>query len=273
MIVDQDKVASIIEEIAGAEILSRFGKLEKSDIDTKAGPNDFVTEADRAAEAALRRALCDFYPGAGFIGEEGAAADPSILTVLEGEGAFWIVDPLDGTRNFIEKVPEFGTIVALVVDGVTQAGWIYAAPDKKFAIGMRGDGASWDGELLPPFSALPEALHGYRAIGNLAEPWKSTLIPNLKAQFITQPTRCSAYAYIKMIRGREHFGVYSRCSPWDHAAGVLMLNEIGGRATYLDDDAPYRPVATQGRPLLAAANSVIFTEIAETIAPSVSVNK
>ena len=273
MIVDHAKVAAVIEEIAGAEILSRFGRLQKGDIDTKTGPNDFVTEADRAAEAALRRALGDIYPAAGFIGEEGAAADPSILKALEGDGAFWIVDPLDGTRNFIEKIDEFGTIVALVVDGETRAGWIYAAPDNKFAVGVLGEGASWAGEPLPPTGVQSESLHGYRAIGNLVEPWKSILIPKLKRQFATQPTRCSAYAYVKMLRGREHFGVYSRCSPWDHAAGVLMLNEISGRAAYLDDNAPYRPVATQGRPLLAAANAGVFMKVAETLAPDAAPDK
>ncbi len=273
MIVDHDKVAAVIEEIAGAEILSRFGKLEKGDIDTKTGPNDFVTEADRTAEAALRRALQDIYPAAGFIGEEGVAADPSILNALEGDGAFWIVDPLDGTRNFIEKKKEFGTIVALVVDGVTRAGWIYAAPDNKFAIGIRGEGATWDGGPLTPVGAGPEPLRGYRAIGNLAEPWKSNIVPKLKSRFVTQPTRCSAYAYVKMLRGEEQFGVYSRCSPWDHAAGVLMLGEIGGHAAYLDDNAPYRPVATQGRPLVAAANSSDFKKLAETLAPDAAPGK
>ena len=265
MIVDPEKVASVIEEIAEAEILSRYGKLAKKDIDTKSGPNDFVTAADHAAEAALRRALSDIYPGAGFIGEEGVADDPESLAQLEGDGAFWIVDPLDGTRNFIERVDEFGTIVALVVDGETQAGWIYGAPDRKIAIGMRGEGVSWDGERMSASDDQVVALTGYRAIGNLAEPWKSRLIPQLKTQFETQPARCSAYAYIKMIRGQEHFGLYSRCSPWDHAAGVLMLNEIGGKAEYLDDNAPYRPVATQGRPLLAASNVQFFTKIANAI--------
>ena len=183
MIVDPEKVASVIEEIAEAEILSRYGKLAKKDIDTKSGPNDFVTAADHAAEAALRRALLDIYPCAGFIGEEGVAGDPQSLAQLEGNGAFWIVDPLDGTRNFIERVDEFGTIVALVVDGETQAGWIYGAPDRKIAIGMRGDGVSWDGERMSASNDQVVALTGYRAIGNLAEPWKSRLIPQLKTRF------------------------------------------------------------------------------------------
>ena len=265
MIVDLDRVASIIEDVAEAEIAQRFGKLKTGDIDTKSGPNDFVTQADRAAEAALQRALGEAYPGVGFIGEEAAAADPAILDALHGDGAFWIVDPLDGTRNFVQQRNEFGTIVALVVDGVTQGGWIYAIPDKKFAIASRGEGATWNGAAQAPLRDNNGVLSGFRAIGNLVEPWNTQMVPKLRADFVTQSARCSAYAYIHLLTGKKDFALYSRCSPWDHAAGVLMLSEIGGRAVYLDDDAPYQPVATQGRPLLVAGNQHGFSCVASAL--------
>ncbi len=262
MIVDPDKVASIIEEIAEIEIAMRFGKLAKGEIDTKSGPNDFVTEADRAAEIALRRAFAGIYPDVEFIGEESAAADTSILEALHGRGAFWVVDPLDGTRNFVQKRDEFATIVALVVDGVTRAGWIYAIPDKAFAIASAGEGATFKGAQLSPVRENKGVISGYRAIGNLAEPWNTQMVPKLRSQFVTQSARCAAYAYLHLLTGKKDFAIYSRCSPWDHAAGVLMLSEIGGRASYLDDDAPYKPVATQGRPLLVAGSQQGFNRVA-----------
>ncbi len=262
MIVDPDKIASIIEEIAETEIAARFGKLAKGEIDTKSGPNDFVTQADHAAEAALRRAFAGAYPGVGFIGEEGAAVDPSILDALHGDGAFWVVDPLDGTRNFVQQRDEFATIVAFVVDGVTRAGWIYAIPDKKFAMASAGEGAAWNGAPLAPVRENDGVISGFRAIGNLDDPWKTDMVPKLRSQFVTQSARCAAYAYIHLLTGRKDFALYSRCSPWDHAAGVLMLDEIGGRAGYLDDDAVYRPVVTQGRPLLVAGNQRGFKRVA-----------
>jgi len=262
MIVDPDRVGRLIAEIAEAEIASRFGRLEEGDIDTKTGPGDFVTEADRAAEATLKRALHDVYPGAAFIGEESVADDPSLLLSIDDAGAFWIVDPLDGTRNFVEGRREFGTIVALVDKGEIRAGWIYAIPDRALATGSRGDGATWAGARLGPVnaaSALGNA--GYRAIGNLAEPWKSDLVPRLRARFKTEPARCSAYVYIRLIRGLNPFALYSRVHPWDHAAGVLMLNEIGGRAEYLDDASPYAPVPAQGRPLLVAGTGDLWRSV------------
>lgn len=265
MIIDPIKVASIVEEIARAEIAPRFGKLKAGDIDTKSGPNDFVTQADRAAEAALKNALGAVYPDVGFIGEESAAADASILDALHGDGAYWIVDPLDGTRNFVQKRDEFATIVALVVDGVTQGGWIYAIPDGKFAIASRGEGAMWNGAALAPLRENAGVVSGYRAIGNLAEPWNAQMVPKLRSGFVTQSARCAAYAYIHLLTGKKDFALYSRCSPWDHAAGVLMLSEIGGRAAYLDNDTPYRPLATQGRPLLVAGNQHGFKRVADAL--------
>jgi len=265
MIVDPDKVASIIKDVAETEIVPRFGALKKGDIDTKSGPNDFVTKADRAAESALKSALADAYPSVAFIGEESAAADPSILDALHGDGAFWIVDPLDGTRNFVQKRDEFATIVALVVNGETKAGWIYAIPDKKFAVASLGDGAQWDEAPLKPVRNNDGVVSGFRAIGNLAEPFASDMVPKLRASFVTQSARCAAYAYIHLLTGKKDFALYSRCSPWDHAAGTLMLHEIGGRAAYLDNGEAYRPVATQGRPLLVAGNDHGFSRVAQTL--------
>jgi len=267
MIVDPEKVAGVIEEIAEEEIAARFGKLAEHEIGTKTSPDDFVTEADLAAEKKLAVALSDFYPGATFIGEERTAADPALVRKLElKDGAFWIVDPLDGTRNFVQGRPQFGTIVALVVDGETHNGWIYAIPDKGLAIGEKSEGATWRGERLGSVAPKQGPLQGYRAIGNMLEPWKSQIVPRLRENFETESMSCSAYAYVQLIQGQRDFALYSRAHPWDHAAGVLMLTEVGGRAEYLDDGSPYAPVATQGRPMLAAGNMETWRKVAEAVA-------
>lgn len=267
MKLDLENVASAIAEIAEEEIASRFGRLAERDIGTKSGPNDFVTEADRAAETRLEKALKGFCPEAIFIGEESVSGDPSLLSKLGKDGSFWIVDPLDGTRNFVQGREEFGTIVAFISGGETCAGWIYAIPEKAFAMAEAGGGASWRGKKLKSFTPHDRSLYGYRAIGNMAEPWKSMLIPRLKEMLKTEPVHCSAYGYIKMVRGARDFGLYSRVHPWDHAAGVLMLNEIGGRAEYLDNGAPYAPVPEQGRPLLVSGSNDIWRRAHDVLLP------
>ena len=261
MIIDPAKVASLIAEIADEEIAARFGNLAAGDIDTKTGPQDFVTEADRGAEARLARALTDLYPGSAFVGEELAADEPDVLSALDRDGAVWVVDPLDGTKNFIEGVKRFGSIIALIENGETRAGWIYAIPDQAFAVGSKGDGVTWRGERLPQPPTMNQALQGFRAIGNMNEPWKSTFVPRLRASLATETMRCSAYGYIDLVRGMRDFALYSRCHPWDHAAGILMLDEVAGCARYLDDGAPYKPLPTQGRPLLVAADQPRWNQV------------
>jgi len=266
MIVDPERIAGVIAEIAEEEIASRFGKLAAGDVDTKSGPNDFVTEADLAAERQLEKALSAFYPGATFIGEERATTDPKLVSALEtNEGAFWIVDPLDGTRNFVQGREEFGTIVALVVDGETRAGWIYAIPDKSTAMAEQGEGVTWRGERLQPLTPKEGALQGGRAIGNLQEPWRSRLVPRLKETFQTSPISCSAYGYIRLATGEWDFGLYARVHPWDHAAGIAMLGEIDGRAQYLDTGEGYTPRTVQGRPLLVAGSADHWEQVRSTL--------
>ena len=267
MIVDPDRVAALIAEIAEDVIAPRFGALTRDQIDTKTGPNDFVTEADREAEEKLARALGDVYPAAHFIGEERAADDASLLDALGDEGAFWIVDPLDGTRNFVQGRAEFGSIIALVENGEIRNGWIYAIPDKAFAMGSKGDGATWRGEALEPVAQSGRPRKGFRAIGNLAEPWKSQVVPRLRAKYETDPAKCSAYVYIYLVRGLSDFAVYSRVHPWDHAAGVLMVREIGGRAAFLDNETPYAPFPSQGRPLLVTSAAGAWAGMRDVLLP------
>lgn len=267
MIIEPEKVQAVIAEIAEEEIMGRFGALSDHDVHTKSGPQDFVTAADRAAEARLEKALIGLYPGASFIGEEGAAADETLLARLDHErGAFWIVDPLDGTRNFVEGRREFGTIVALIENGEVRQGWIYAIPDRACAIGSKGDGATWRGERLGRVVSTNTPLAGYRATNSIHPEWKDRILPILRDQFETGPARCSAYAYINLVRGERDFAVYSRVYPWDHAAGILMLREIGGKAAYLEDDAPYAPRLTVGRPLLVSGSNDNWLQVRSVLA-------
>ena len=103
---DPERVAAVIEEIAAHEIMPHFGKLEKGAVRRKTSATDLVTRVDEAAEAAFRNALGALAPGAGFVGEEAAAADPA-LTVRDGKNVveFSVRDATkgDGLRALAER--------------------------------------------------------------------------------------------------------------------------------------------------------------------------
>ena len=253
MRLDPEEVALRIAAIAEDEILARFGRLEPGAVREKSGPSDLVTEADEAAERALRIALHDIRPDAAFVGEELAARDPAIAEAIAKSDAVWIVDPLDGTRNFIRGVAEFAVIVALVEKGATRAGWIYAAPIGKCAVAVAGEGARYGGAAFRIRAATDPRPRGLRSVGYLPVQRQKQLRAALAANFETAPGHCSAYAYLKLAEGEVDFKLSSRIHPWDHAAGALLLAELGGETSFLDHRARYTPQVSLDAPLLGVA--------------------
>jgi fructose-1,6-bisphosphatase/inositol monophosphatase family enzyme len=261
---DPERVAAIIADVAASDILPNFGKLERGAVRQKSSASDLVTRVDEAAEAALHKALSALDPAAAFVGEEAAAADPSIVAALSGPGRFWIVDPLDGTRNFVNGTPEFGTIVAYVENGRTLMGFLHAIPDNACAIVVRGAGVSWKGRA-PATTPANEPPQGLRSTGWLTPEWRDRLTSALRRNTASRPGHCSAYAYLKLMTGEVDFKLSSRIHPWDHAAGVLALEELGGRAAFLDGGEPYTPRDTIDAPLLATAPGRDWPEIAHRL--------
>lgn len=248
-----ERVAAIISEVAEAEMLPHYRKLGAGAVKTKEGPTDLVTVVDVAMEKELRRRLLDLTPGAAFVGEEAAAADPAIADGIARAERCWIVDPLDGTRNFVNGLDEFGTIVAFVENGVTTGGWIFAAPMRDTAIAALGAGVIWRGERVRTAPQAPEKPSGLRSTGWLLPEWRDRLVSSLKRNTASKPGHCSAYAYLKLIKGEVDFKLSSRIHAWDHAAGALMLKELSGEARWLDTRELYAPQKSEDRPLLATA--------------------
>src|SRR3954470_14806439 len=119
---------------AGRSLKRDFGEVENLQVSLK-GPGDFVTAADRRAEDILRTELEKARPGYGFIGEEGGNREGSDKTHT------WIVDPLDGTTNFLHGIPQFAISIGLQREGTIIAGVIYNPANDELYIAERGKGA------------------------------------------------------------------------------------------------------------------------------------
>lgn len=262
---DAEKVSAIIEETVAAEMLPHYRQLDPEAVRTKESPTDLVTIVDEAMERALKRRLLELTPGASFVGEEAAAADPEIARLIETADRCWIVDPLDGTRNFVHGVDEFGTIVAYVENGETIGGWIYAAPERAMAFSTKGEGAFWNGERVLVEPQGEERPAGLRSTGWLLPEWKDRLVAALKNNVVSRPGHCSAYAYLKLLKGETDFKLSSRIHAWDHAAGALMLQEMGGEVRWLDSKTRYAPAISQDRPLLATGPGRDWRQVANLL--------
>lgn len=239
-----ETVAAIIEDAARTVILPRFRRLTESDIREKA-PGDYVTVADTEAEALLSRRLAELLPGSVVVGEEAVAADRSVLDRLQGEAPAWIVDPIDGTANFVHGRRSFAVIVALAAQGRTVMGWIYDPLNGRMAQGETGSGAFIDGRRLRLGDAPPLAEMRGNCPKNSVLGRSVTMIPRRHS---------AAHDYLDLLEGRSQFAHYSRLMPWDHAAGVLMHLEAGGYAALCDGRA-YAPTLREGHLLMAPSRA------------------
>ena len=142
--VDAAAVSRLIVQVAAEEIMPRYAKLAAGDVREK-GPGDLVTIADEAAEHRLTPALIQLLPGSVVVGEEAAAADPSVIDRLDGGDPVWVIDPVDGTANFAAAKGDFGVMVSLIQGGRTLAAWIYDPRHEHMATAELGGGAWLDG--------------------------------------------------------------------------------------------------------------------------------
>jgi fructose-1,6-bisphosphatase/inositol monophosphatase family enzyme len=248
---DIHRVGDILAAAARSEIMPRFRKLTAAQIRRKSSASDLVTEADDAAEAAIATALTAAFPGAVVIGEEGTHREPVLLdTIADAELAF-IVDPVDGTRNFASHLPLFGVMTAVTVRGEVVAGVIHDPICRDCAYAVRGGGA-WieeeDGTRRPLNVADPvpvAEMDGFIGTNFLPEALRRTVNANLGRLATTASLRCAAHEYRMAAAGHCHLLFYNRLWPWDHAAGWLLHREAGGYSAHFDG-TPYRPTHFDG---------------------------
>lgn len=268
---DFDTVDGILREAARTIVLPHFRNLATGDVRTKSSPNDFVTVADEQCETFLRDALTRALPGSSTIGEEAAAADPTVLERLDRPGDIWIIDPIDGTYNYTHDNPRFAMIVALLRDGVVVRGYIHLPIRGETYAAALGQGARGDKgalRLLAPaaFGAMTGALY----VGKSRAPAMFERIRELRGRGRLGPrrfARCAAWEYIAMLTGRAHYAVFTRLLPWDHAAGVLMVAEAGGSYGYVDgapQSGAWRPVE-RDVPFLLAPDTATWRLIRDTL--------
>lgn len=255
-------VRRILKDVANEVVLPHYQNLRTADIEEKS-PGDLVTVADRLSEKMLGEKLTALLPDAAIVGEEASAANPSIMDHL-GDNQAWIIDPIDGTGNFAAGKPPFGMIVALSQENETVAGWLYDPLKDRLCYAAKGQGAFINGEKHrvsgdpdgKPVAAL--------ATGFMTSELRDKLLLAADGHYgIVDIPRCAAEQYPRLVLGTNHISTFERTLPWDHAAGILFLNEAGGRAARWNGDA-YRP-ADRKTGLLGASSPQLWDEAAELL--------
>ena len=253
-----DAIAGLMRHAAKQEILPRFRSLGVGDVAEKTEASDLVTIADTGAERVIKAGIAEILPEAVFIGEEGVAADPALLSKLQDAEIAVVVDPIDGTFNFAHGISAFGVMVALVVNGETVAGLIYDPMGDDFMIAEKGSG-TWlkraDGSARKMAVAAPvplEQMLGAASVAFMPKEKRAILLANTAKVRYAASYRCAAVEYRAFASGGLNFFTYFKLMPWDHLAGVLIGQEAGGYIARYDGSS-YLPKHLDGG-LLGAAD-------------------
>ncbi len=237
---DAERVGAILREVAAEAVLPRFRALATHEVMEK-GAGDIVTAADLESERLLAERLTALLPGSVVVGEEAHHADSAIVNRFDGEAPVWVIDPVDGTRNFSRGKETFCLLLALVVRQETRMAWLCDPVPDRVATAVRGAGAFLDGTRLvsPPAPPLSEMV-GQMNLAFFPKDRRDAIRARAEATFGRLSSLfCAGHDFLQQAQGLRHFSFYRRLWPWDHAAGVLIREEAGGKVARYDG-APYR---------------------------------
>lgn len=252
----QAMVAAIRKACKG--VSRDFGEITELQVSRK-GPGDFVTAADKRVEAALFEELIRLRPGYGFLGEEQGEREGTDKTHR------WIVDPIDGTTNFMHGIPVFACTVALERDGEIVAGVTYNPITNDLYWAEKGKGAYHNDRRLR-VSARKSLEDSLIATGApfIGKPGHAQFLKELhqimqRTVGIRRLGACSLD--LAMVAAGQVDGYWERgLKPWDMAAGLLLVSEAGGKVASVDSDQS--PMVTGE---LIAANHDVFPQLLEKL--------
>jgi myo-inositol-1(or 4)-monophosphatase len=219
------------------DLAMRYSKrLDELEVQSKSR-NDFVTQVDKEAEQTIISIIRERYPQHGILGEE--------TGLQEGDDTLWIIDPLDGTTNFLHGFPMFAVSIGIQLKGRMVAGVVYDPNRQELFTAIRGIGAQLDGRRLRVKNKqkLSGALIGTGFPYRENEKWMETYLNQFRAVMLVagdcrRPGSAAldlCYLAAGRLDGFWEFGL----QPWDTAAGSLILREAGGLISSMTDDGDY----------------------------------
>jgi myo-inositol-1(or 4)-monophosphatase len=245
---------------AGEVIVRSLNRLESLTITSK-GRNDFVSEVDHAAEAEIIKVIRKSYPSHAFLAEESGRT---------GDGdTIWIIDPLDGTTNFLHGFPTFAVSIACQIKGKLEHGVVYDPMSQELFTASRGGGAHLDNRRIRVSKqrGLEGSLIGtgfpYRANAKYLDSYLQMLRAVMENTAGVRRPGSAALDLAYVAAGRTDAFWEIGLAPWDTAAGTLLIQEAGGRIGTLTGGE-----YTQGGNVVAGSPKV-YAALVELLAPHV----
>jgi len=229
-------VAVMAARRAGSMLIKKMVNLSKLKIEEK-GHNDYVSDADHAAEKAVIDCILKHYPDHAILAEESGQHGES--------DTVWIVDPLDGTTNYLHGFPVFAVSIGVQVKGRMEHGVVYDPMRQELFTASRGQGAQVDGRRIRVSGQkqLERALVGtgfpYRRVDDELGPYLEMLAKVLKSTSGVRRPGAAALDLAYVAAGRLDAFWETGLKSWDLAAGSLIIREAGGMVSGLDGSENY----------------------------------
>jgi myo-inositol-1(or 4)-monophosphatase len=215
---------------AGDKIRDSFTKT--LNIQTKSNPNDLVTNIDKEIEQFFINKIRNTFQNHRILGEEGFGDEVNNL-----DGVVWIIDPIDGTMNFIHQQRNFAISLAVYENGIGKIGLIYDVAHGELYHAISGKGAFMNDSKLPSLSksTVKESIIALNATWVMENHRidHNLLIPLVKEARGTRSYGTAALEMVFVATGRVDAYISMRLSPWDVAAGAVIIGELGGVVTNL----------------------------------------
>ncbi|MGX7413289.1 inositol monophosphatase family protein [Enterococcus caccae] len=237
-----------LKEAAGYIQVSLTNKLLVSQ---KSNRKDLVTNIDEETQAFFIKKINQNYPNDRILAEE-----KGFDTIESLAGRVWIIDPIDGTMNFVMEQENFCIMIAVYEDGVGQLGFIYDVMKDELYWGGRKQGVFLNDQKLqqPKDTALSKGLLGMNAYMYGKNIYAAGEIGH--ASMGIRVSGCAGIELIAMLKG-NHIGYISNLSPWDYAAGLVLLNEFGYKYSNIEG----KPLAFAKREYFLAATPTAYAQI------------
>jgi myo-inositol-1(or 4)-monophosphatase len=223
--------------------------------------NDLVTIMDREIEKEFVRFVQTHFPDHQVLGEEGIQSAP-----IDWDGFVWIIDPIDGTTNFIHQQHDFVISIALYHQQRGILGIVHDVTRNEMYHAIKGEGVHLNGQKITPKrknSSLDEALIAFEFVTLFKEQYETMnqllrLLPSVRG---FRSFGATALALAKLAVGKLDAYLTLRTNPWDHAAGQILVKEAGGMIS----DFAGNPLTLQGQTSVLAANASVYPELLKLV--------
>ena len=216
-------ITSILIDVNDQIILYYFNKLSPNDINTKTSSDDFVSIADKKSENFITKKLCNFLGITKIIGEESAFIDKENYLNLLNEPLLWVIDPIDGTKNYINGNKNFCSMISLVKHSFPIASFIYKPLDRELIYAFKGIGAykldvdtQVSSKLKIEINKLSEII-GSGGTKGIPEVFRKSILNNLRTNTKRLFIGSAGIETTMLANNKIQFIFHGRVTPWDHS--------------------------------------------------------